>query len=279
MRYNVENVIISKPRIDNNMDGIQSLQKAKFYMEMLSCSFDPTTQEYVDNPLLQKEEVKNMLKYVSSILDELISNNGEVVNVEKPLDFQVSRIDKQAIVLSNGPISLTTLMARINRQVDTRTMRKLGASKISKWLVNRGYLVNEKVSVVKEVSQLAATETAENIGIVMSEQVDKSSGEIKRRVLLTRKAQDYIVDNLENILADVSMLEDNDILDDEANSDEQQSRSLSRLGLPWTIDEEEALIEEYTQAHLTLREIAKLHDRTPNGIRLRLKSLGLLIKE
>lgn len=73
-------------------------------------------------------------------------------------------------------------------------MRKLGASKISKWLVNRGYLVNEKVSVVKEVSQLATTETAENIGIVMSEQVDKSSGELKRRVLLTRKAQDNIVE-------------------------------------------------------------------------------------
>lgn len=72
-------------------------------MEMLSCSFDPTTQEYVDNPLLQKEEVKNMLKYVSSILDELISNNGEVVNVEKPLDFQVSRIDKQAIVFVQWP--------------------------------------------------------------------------------------------------------------------------------------------------------------------------------
>lgn len=250
------------------MDRIQSLQKAKFYLEMLSCSFDPTTQEYVDDPLLQKEEVKNTLKYVSSILDELIANDGEVINVEKPLDFQVSRIDKQAIILSDNPIQLTTLLSRINRQVDTRSMRRLPPSKISKWLVNQGYLVNEKVSVVKEVSQLVASENAEDIGIVTDRKVDRITGEIKPCILLTRQAQEYIVDNLECILQY------------EPTSEEQQDElDVSRQGLPWPVDEDEALIEEYSQSKLPIKEIAGLHNRKPSGIRARLRKLGLINKE
>ena len=67
------------------------------------------------------------------------------------MNFQASKLNKQAIILSNTPIQLSALMTRINKQVDTKTMRKLGASKVSKWLIEQGYLVNEKVSVVKEV--------------------------------------------------------------------------------------------------------------------------------
>lgn len=249
------------------MDRIQSLQKAKFYLEMLSCSFDPTTQEYVDDPLLQKEDVKNMLKYASSVLDELIANDGEVINVDKPLNFQVSKINKQAIVLSDTAIQLSTLMARINRQVDTRSMRKLAPSKISKWLIKQGYLADEKVSVVKEVSQLVATENAENIGIVTDRKVDRSTGEIKPRILLTRKAQEYIVDNLEVILEYEESSQEQD--------EQQEDADLSRQGLPWPVEEDEALIEEYSQSKLSVKEIARRHNRKQDGIRARLKKLGL----
>ena len=35
------------------MDKTQRLQKAKFYLEMLACSMDPTTQEFIESEVLR----------------------------------------------------------------------------------------------------------------------------------------------------------------------------------------------------------------------------------
>lgn len=250
------------------MEKIQELQKAKLYLEMLACSMDPTTQEFVESEVLQKKEIKDILKYVSAVLEELIGNNGEVIKVIKPVNFQASKLNKQAIILSNAPIQLSNLMARINKQVDVNIMRKLGVSKVSKWLIQQGYLANEKVSVVKEVSQLTITDKAKNFGIVMDNKVDNNTGEIRPCVLLTRKAQKYIVDNLEKIL------------DEEHSNEERKNISTlsncSMSGQLWSKDEEDKLIFEYVEQKLSIIEIAKLHNRNNGGISARLKKLGLI---
>ena len=249
------------------MEKVQRLQKAKLYLEMLACSMDPTTQEFIESEILQKKEIKDMLKYVSTVLEELIGNNGEVIKVIKPIDFQVSKLNKQAIILSNEPIQLSALMARINKQVDTKTMRKLGVSKVSKWLIEQGYLTNEKVSVVKEVSRLAITDNAENLGIVLDNKVDEKTGEIKPCVLLTRKAQEYIVNNLESILAE-------EIVEEQEKNPLKANYSMR--GQLWSKDEEDKLIDEFIEQKLSIGEIAKLHGRNTGGIRARLKKLGLI---
>ena len=250
------------------MEKIQRLQKAKLYLEMLSCSMDPTTQEFIKSDILQKQEIKDMLKYISTALEELIGNNGEVIKVTKPMNFQASKLNKQAIILSNTPIQLSALMTRINKQVDTKTMRKLGASKVSKWLIEQGYLVNEKVSVVKEVSQLTITDNAESFGIVMDNKVDEKTGEIKPCVLLTRKAQEYIVDNLENILAEE--------LVESKEENISMKTNYSMRGQLWSKEEEDKLVFEYVEQKRTISEIARLHNRNNGGIRARLKKLGLV---
>ena len=250
------------------MEKMQRLQKAKLYLEMLSCSMDPTTQEFIKSDILQKQEIKDMLKYISTVLEELIGNNGEVIKVTKPMNFQASKLNKQAIILSNTPIQLSALMTRINKQVDTKTMRKLGASKVSKWLIEQGYLVNEKVSVLKEVSQLTITDNAESFGIVMDNKVDEKTGEIKPCVLLTRKAQEYIVDNLENILAEE--------LVESKEENISMKTNYSMRGQLWSKEEEDKLVFEYVEQKRTISEIARLHNRNNGGIRARLKKLGLV---
>lgn len=245
------------------MEKVQKLQKAKLYLEMLSCSMDPTTQEFIESEVLQKKEVKDMLLYVSAVLKDLIDNNGEVVNVVKPISFQIERLNKNEIILSDEPIQLSALMTRINRQVDTKTMRKLGSYKISRWLIERGYLTHKKVTVVKEVSKLTVTDDAENFGIVVDNKVDEKTGEIKPYILLNRKAQEYIVDNLENILR-------------EESEEPEKNDTVSMQGQLWSKEEDERLIKEYTELKLSVFEIAKLHGRKNGGIRARLKKLGLV---
>ncbi len=248
------------------MEKIQKLQKAKLYLDMLACSMDPTTQEFIESEILQKSEIKDILKFVSGVLEEVIGNNGDIIKVVKPINFQASRLNKQEIVLSNAPIRLSSLITRINKQVDARTMRKLGESKISKWLVQQGYLVKEKVPIVKEISKLTTTDKSESFGIVIDNKTDDSTGEIKPYVLLTRKAQEYIVDNLETIL------------DEENKEQSDDSKSINRYmaGQLWSKEEEDRLISEYTEQKLSITEIAELHNRNYAGIRVRLKRLKLL---
>lgn len=251
------------------MDKTQKLQKAKFYLEMLACSMDPTTQDFINSEILHKKEIKDVLLYVSSVLETLIANNGEVIHISKPINFQVSKLNKHAIILSNEPIQLSSLITRINKQVDTNSMRKLGASKISKWLIEQGYLVNKKISVVKEVSQLTITNNAETFGIVMEDIIDQKTGEIKPCVLLTNKAQEYIVDNLETILGE-------EIEENTSNDPTMKSSKYSRKGQLWSKEEEGKLVSEYKEEKLSIKEIAKLHSRNSGGIRARLKKLGLI---
>ena len=249
------------------MEKVQKLQKAKLYLEMLACSMDPTTQEFVESEVLQKKEIKDILMYVSSVLEDLIGNNGEVVNISKPMSFQASRLNKHVIMLSDEPIQLSGLITRINKQIDTKYMRKLGPSKISKWLIEQGYLTNEKISVVKEISQLTITDNAESFGIVMDSKVDEKTGEIKPCLLLTRKAQEYIVDNLETILGE----EVENISNEVAKKPDYSMR-----GQLWSKEEEDKLILEYKENKLSISEIAKLHNRNNGGISARLKKLGLI---
>ena len=250
------------------MEKVQKLQKAKLYLDMLAASMDPLTQEFIDDEILQRKEIKNLLTYVSGVIEELIWNNGDVVNVSKPMDFQASKLDKFVITLSDEPIQLTTLLARINKQVDARIMRRLGPSRIAEWLVDNGYLIREKVPVVRQISQLFTTESSEDFGIVIGEKTNVKTGEIKSRILLTRKAQEYIVDNLESILGEEG---------DENNSDVPEGTKPSMNGQPWTRREDEQLLEEYKERRLSISEIAQLHRRDDSGVYTRLKRLGAIV--
>lgn len=46
------------------MEKVQKLQKAKLYLEMLACSMDPTTQEFVESEVLKKREIEEVLTYI-----------------------------------------------------------------------------------------------------------------------------------------------------------------------------------------------------------------------
>ena len=87
------------------MDKIQKLQKAKSYLEMLANQINPVTQDSCNDQILKYEQIKNCFLYVSNILNELIQNNGEIINVTSPIDFNQNIINKDKIKISKEPIS------------------------------------------------------------------------------------------------------------------------------------------------------------------------------
>ena len=184
------------------MNRVQQIQKAKSYIDMLSHDIDPTTGEVVEESILQKRQIKDTFAFISSLLEELISNGGEVIYWEKPVAFQPDLINKELVSISDKPISVISLVARINKQVNKQTMQNLGYSKINNWLVQNGYLAIEKVAVVKQETKYSVTEKAQTIGIVSGNKVNDKTGEISNCILLSSQAQEYVIENLEKILAE-----------------------------------------------------------------------------
>lgn len=182
------------------MERIQKIQRAKSYIEMLANEIDPTTQTVCHDEILKNERIKNCFKYISEILDEVIKNNGEVINISKPVEFNQNYISKDKIAISETPIALSTVARNINKQIDKLAMKKLSSTSIKHWLVSAGYLSEEKIQVIRNVSSLRVNENSKNIGIIETQSVNKKTGELKNDIKFSSQAQNFIIDNLEKIV-------------------------------------------------------------------------------
>ncbi|MBQ7907414.1 MAG: hypothetical protein IJ309_05510 [Clostridia bacterium] len=183
------------------MSKVQKIIQAKSYMEFFLHGMDPITGDVITKDTFARKEVYQNVEYIISLLDELLENNGEVISMENPVDFAVEKINKNKIKVSETPLQITGFASRINKLADSVGMKRLGPSKISNWLVSKGYLQQTRVMVTKEQKQLQSTDTSEEIGIITEDKVDTKTGEVKQNILLTKSAQEFIIDNLENIVS------------------------------------------------------------------------------
>lgn len=250
------------------MDRLQMILKAKTYLECMAHSIDPTTQEAIDDAVLQKHEIKEMFQYIVSLLDELIINDGEVINVTTPIEFQIEKINKNLITVSDQPIQISGFVKRINNQVDKTKMGSFKQSLLTEWLLRNGYLNKNKRTVLKDITVYLTTESSKDIGIIEQDRINSETGEIKKAIVLTKKAQEFIVDNLENI---IGITEEIKLLKISENYQE-----LNMAGQKWTNEEQESLIQEFTEEKLTIEQIAQIHHRKVGGIKARLKKIGLI---
>ena len=67
-------------------------------------------------------------------------------------------------------------------------------------MIEKGYLISEKVANIRNRTQFATTDASAQIGIIIEEKADAKTGEIKKNIVLTNTAQQFIIDNLDNIL-------------------------------------------------------------------------------
>lgn len=252
------------------MERLQMILKAKNYLELMSHSIDPITQEAIEDSVLQKNEVKEMLLYISTLLDELIANEGEVINIASPIEFSIERINKNLIAISDQPIQITSFVKRINNQVDNSKMKTLKPSRLTGWLLENGYLNKDIIPVLKNETVYSTTSSSKDIGIVEQDKINAETGEIKKSIVLTKMAQEFIVDNLENITG----------LTENINLIEyiEEHNDTNMVGQKWSKEEQNNLVREFVEEKLTIKRIADIHHRNVGGIRARLIKIGLIDK-
>ncbi len=196
------------------MLDFEKLQNTIEVLSRLSESVNPTNGEPIDNPLFKDENILDAFRYATEVLSALIEKGETAIEFDEPVAFDASVIDKSAVPLTDKTVGVTSLALRINKQVNKARMQPLRPSAINDWLAEKGYLSKEKVPVVRNVTKLSPTDNGMKIGLIEMERLNRSTGEITTKLILSVSAQRFIIDHLDEIAkADDSNTEQGDDFD------------------------------------------------------------------
>ena len=170
----------------------EELIKIKEFMDKLSQGTDPiTNMSFPNDTILNNSELSRCFSRVSKLIIEIVKNSKNSKN--RKLQFYITEDEKENVLLSDEAIPISTFTYRINDQAKTPDMRKLKATQITNWLLEKGYLSQIKHSDGKVFKVI--TEKAKSIGISSISKVN-SYGRKYELNLYNKNAQKYILDNL-----------------------------------------------------------------------------------
>lgn len=201
------------------MNKKKVIQHAKEYMDMLSKGIDPISRKEVGPASVVSEpRLQKCFAFVSNILEELLANDGFVALpddgpdappnanapqyelVRKKAPFRLSQEQRRNVYIAKGPVSPNTFVNQINRAIDSDAMEKLSIKSINAWLLKNEYITQTKQPTVITKTVMKPMMKAAEIGIEETETTDPKTGEIKSCIMLTPKAQQFLLDNLDRIL-------------------------------------------------------------------------------
>ena len=201
------------------MNKRRVIQHAKGYLDLLSKGIDPISQKEVDPASIVAEpRLQKCFAFVSDLLEELLSNDGHVALsydgadappnasapqyelVRKKDPFRLSQAQRGRVMIAKGPVTPITFVNHINRVIDSEAMEKLSIKSINTWLLKNEYISQTKQPAVITKTVMKPMLKAADIGIEETETTDPKTGEIKYRLMLTPKAQQFLLDNLDRIL-------------------------------------------------------------------------------
>lgn len=242
------------------MTELETLERAKMYVDKLANGVNPLNDEPVDeDDIVNNVRISRCLFYVSSVLEKVIGNGGKVKpkKVSK-MTFHIDYDRLKNIEYSQSPITVSELVRRINSCNSNENMKKLPYRSVTKWLIDNELLTFAENEAGKSIRR--PTSTGEELGIHFEKRFG-SNGPYEV-VVYDLSAQQFIVDNLEAILAN-------------GNTEHASDLELENQGQAWTKNHDECLVELF-QKGVPVSEIAVTLQRTHGGIRARLKRLGLI---
>lgn len=173
--------------------------KIKEDIELLINNIDPKSKLVIhEDTILKSNYNKQLLRDIVALMDEFIFLNGKTKNLNKrrKQGFYIPDEKRKQISISQRPIPISTFAYTINEFVDNEVMKKVKASEITAWLMEQGYLeeiIHEDGKIFKVL-----TDKASDIGM-LKENKTNSIGRNYDVNLYSSKAQQFIIDNLDNI--------------------------------------------------------------------------------
>ena len=240
------------------MTELEKMQRAKMYIDKLANGINPIDDEpAADSDIINNVRLSRCLFYVSDILRQVIDNNGVVgkTKVSKKA-FSISAENIRKFEFSATPITISEMTKRLNSVADLDTCRKLNYSAITSWLMEIGALESRNSADGKSAKR--PTEQGKALGISTEKRMGVNGEYVV--VLYNREAQQFIIDNLEAVTA---------------NLKDVSSKKAANQGIAWTQAHEECLVDLFSK-NVPISEIAVTLMRTETGIKAKLKKMGLI---
>ena len=245
------------------MTELEKMQRAKMYIDKMANGINPIDDTpAADSDMINNVRLSRCLFYVSDVLRQVIDNNGVIGKVKSSKKAIILSADSiNNFSFSETPIPVSEITKRLNDLADLEVCHKLKHSAITNWLISIGALEIRELADGRNTKR--PTEQGKELGI-SSEKRTSMNGEYVV-VVYSRDAQQFILDNIEAIVA-------NRIV---ANSSNVSTKKADNQGQAWTAAHEECLVDLFNK-NVPVSEIAETLMRTETGIRARLKKIGLI---
>lgn len=178
------------------MTELETVQRAKMYMDQLAQGIDPISgQELPEDSTLNTVRLARCFFYVSGVLEQVIRNGGHVGTVQKA-EFSITPEQLAKVSVSAHPIRITDFSNALMQVVDSNTIKKLNATRITNWLMEKGFLAKEPTSDGK--SRRVPTAAGRNLD--MTTQLRQSPDGEYLAIYYDANAQRFLLDHLYDIL-------------------------------------------------------------------------------
>ena len=175
------------------MTELETMQRAKMYMDKLARGIDPITdREVPEDSSLNNIRLARCFLYVSDILGKVIANGGVIGGKPKLRPFTITPEQISRVQVSLEPVRVTQLVEMISQAVEDPLMKKLSTTAITNWLLEKGFL--EKQTTPDGKSRRVPTENGLRLG--MSTQIRQGQYGEYQAVFYDAQAQQFVLDNL-----------------------------------------------------------------------------------
>ena len=184
------------------MTESEIMERAKMYIDKLANGVNP-----LDDTTLSEDDIVNNVRiarclfYVSGILGQVIANGGTVAKKKsKKESFNISFENIQKFPFSDTPIPISEIAKRINELNANDNMKKISYKHLTDWLIGIEMLSLSTDSEGKTVKR----PTAHGIEIGITTELRHSVSGDYIVVLYNRNAQQFIIDNIDSVIASMA---------------------------------------------------------------------------
>ncbi len=182
------------------MNDLEIMIRARQYIDSLANGRDPLTGENLpESDIVNNVRISRCLFYVSGVLQKVIDNGGEIVQkrIKKSgrAEFSLTPEQSSHLIPEDDDLFISKVAKIINAQIDESVMKKLKASTLNDWLVQKGLLSEV---IINGRTHRDPTPAGEQLGITLISYVSPNGMNVKNCVY-SPEAQQFIFDNIDVI--------------------------------------------------------------------------------
>ena len=181
------------------MTELETMQRAKMYLDKLAQGIDPiTNQDVPEDSALNNVRLVRCFFYVSDILGRVIANGGVIGGKPRLQDFSITMEQLRNVQVDQEPVRITQLIEMISSVANDPQMKKLRTTVITDWLMEKGFM--EKQTGIDGKSIRVPTQNGLMLG--MSLQTRQGQYGEYQAVFYNTDAQRFVLDNLMAMLSE-----------------------------------------------------------------------------